>query len=234
MFVFVSLESSVGQLFVYQQIINELLDYAFDSISLCYSSDSSATSYLSPLSKGQSSDKPRPMPCVMWNTTPDIQVFVTSRFDQVDTTNPDVKISSRLPNDYILKRLVPVYPRNPFDDKNKRSIVTISASAPSATITDTYLVLIPITTGNSKKLKRTSEYFDVDDLTYINDLMQQIRLEEDEEKAEIIRRLDPSSILHKGDIESSFDSLPRRRNCSIDPRILSSNQRICEWMNNSI
>ncbi len=118
---------------------------------------------------------------------------MTSRFDKIDITNPDVKISSRLPNDYILKRLVPIHLKKPFNDK--RCIVTRSAKASPATIIDTYLVLIPITIRNSEKLKQAFEYFGADDLTYRNDLLRQIGLEENDEKAAIIRKINRSSNL---------------------------------------
>jgi hypothetical protein len=169
---------------------------------------------------------------MVWNTIPDIQIFVTSKFDEIDITNSNVKISGRLPNDYILKRLVPIHPRNPFNDK--RCIVTKSAKTSPATIIDTYLILIPIAIRNSDKLKRVFEYFGADDLMYINDLVRQIGLEENDERASLIRKINHSPVLDNDDIDSSISSLPTSRKFSIEANILSSDQRISTWISNSI
>lgn len=172
----------------------------------------------------------------MWNTYPNIQIFVTTKFDDVDITDPNVKISNRLSNDYIFKRLVPVHPKKPFNDK--RYIVTRSATPSPATIIDTYLLLIPIDISNETKviqtLKPALEYFDGDDFTYIKDLMRRIVLEEINERVSTVRNIDHPLVLNNDDNDSSSSSIPTSRNCSIETNIPSSHERISTWICKSI
>ena len=140
----------------------------------------------------------------MWKAVPNIQIFVTSKFGQIDILDPNVTLSSHFPKDYILKRLVRIHSKQPFD--KKRCIMTKSAASSSPTIVDTYLILIPITvTNDGEQINRTSEYIDPNDLIYIIDLMRPIENEEHDEKVAMVKNIN-SSLLNNEDMDSSSSS----------------------------
>ena len=224
----------IGTFCTYPQSIQGLFDDTFDSISLVSSSNSTTSSSSCKSSKGKSNQKEKPRPCMVWNRSPNLQVFVTSRFDKDDLRDPNVKLSTRLSFDYIRKRLVPIHPKQSVNEK--RCIFTQSSTASPATIIDTYFTLIPVTIKKEKqkKLKPTSEFISNDDLMYINDVVRQIGLDEHNEKADMIQAIDRSSILNNDDVGSSASSLPITRQLPVEENILSNEQQISTWISKSM
>ena len=236
------LDSAIGQIFTSHQSVNELFDLAFDSTSQSSSSSSSTRASTTSSSKKKSKRRPKSGPCLIWSTSPNVQILLISKFDNVDITNPNVLISKKLSTEYILKRLLPIHPRVL---NGKRSIATRSTKSTPASITDTYLILIPVTLPNDERLKVTLEYFDVNDMIHINEVMRIITLEENDERADIIRKINPPLLIDNEDAaaaapgassssssssSSSISTIPTIRGYFIQSNVLSNDERIFAWL----
>ena len=82
-------------------------------------------------------------PCVILNTIPNIEVLITSKVDGRDVTDPHLTSIDEVPYEYIMKRMVPIYPKPALEQR--RSIQPMTAFDQQVNVGGTYVILIPIT-----------------------------------------------------------------------------------------
>ncbi len=125
----------------------------------------------------------KPRRCLIWSKKPKIQAFLITQFDGIDID--DARFDCRsLSNDYVRKRLVPITPKKAFD--GKRAITAITRiKNPAKHIENSYLLLIPVEVEEEdiKQGKLLDEFFDENDLLYINGLLLSITNQENEQQA---------------------------------------------------
>jgi hypothetical protein len=139
-------------------------------------------------SSQRSKERMKPRPALMWGTDP-MQVLFFGTLDKTDINDPKFQYES-LSKDYIRRRLLPIFPIEELD--GRRAIITKSKTNRPATIVDSYLVLIPVIVvvdRNTYWSEITDEFIEKDDLDYINKLLLEILLEENEEQTQNIRNL---------------------------------------------
>jgi hypothetical protein len=205
----------------------------------------SAPGNLSELSSTSSSsssrkfdDRPRPRPCVIWKTTPTIQVLVMSRFDDADVTDSNVRLFNHLTHEYVLKRLVAVSPKTQYGGRRSISAATTAVGVPMKTV-NTNLILILITVPEKWKCKTVQEYFPIEELHYVNEILRQISSEDSEEQTKTIQAIDyprPSSknddVNNQDDNSSSSvsSSLPKTRREFVDDIHCKKNDFVNQWL----
>jgi hypothetical protein len=137
-----------------------------------------------------------------------------------------------------LKRLLAVYPKNPFG--GRRSIVATKTRTTALPIltTNTNMILIPTVDDSHKPWKRAEECFPRDELEYINKILLEIAIEENEEQAKNIeearnhpRECNTDDHNKNDNSSSSASSLPRARIDFMENINLNKNDRIKKWLN---
>jgi len=150
-----------------------------DTSTLCSSSNKSSRS------SRQKSGKPKKRPGIVWNTVPNTDVIVTSKSGDVKVDDPNIILYKILPNEYVLKSFLPVYPKDALNRRTPTRAITNESRL--LTISNTYLILIPIVIEDENESKQlVPKYFSREDLSYINFLLLKIAIEESEEKAKAI------------------------------------------------
>ena len=74
----------------------------------------------------------------------------------------------------------------------------------------------------------TLEYFDVNDLIYINEMIRTITLEESDERGNIIRKSNPPLLLknNKDASSSLISTIPTTRGCFVQSNVLPNDEQI--------
>ncbi|CAF0898774.1 unnamed protein product [Adineta ricciae] len=196
----------------------------------------SQASALSSTSSKSSSNKAKPRPCLIWRTSPFVQVLVMSRFDGVDVTDVNNHFMDHLPRDYVLKRLIAVHDKEPLG--NRRTIKAAGKETPLITI-NTYLVLIPTMDEDTSPYKQSNECFPTEELQYIYSILLQIHNEENEEQMRMLQQSHPlpaynsNDDVNKDEDRSSSNSslpIPRRQIHFVEIDV-NKNNYIKQWLN---
>lgn len=206
-------DPTVGEIHCLQISITELFhdESNFDS---CVSDQSKSSSSSSSSSK--SAGRRTKRPCVIWRTHPDLQVLVMSRFAGVDVSDPSVRLFEHLPQEYVLKKLIAVYPKAPYGGRRSITAATRSSVKPIETM-NTNLILMPVSIKKPKAWKVALEYFPTRELEYIAELIFQLVDEERVEQMKTIQQLNPPPPIDENEIieqqlsTSSSSSLPTMR-----------------------
>ncbi|CAF4603370.1 unnamed protein product, partial [Rotaria sp. Silwood2] len=173
----------------------------------------SLSSSLSTSSTGTKKQRMKPRPCLIWNTNP-IQVLLMARFDRSDVTNPNFQCGS-LSTGYIRRHLLSVYPKEGLD--SRRAIKAKTTKNSPITITNTNLILIPVTVVDLTTFDRlVPEFFDQEDMNYVNSLLFELSIEETQqklkEKSEAISKINYELILNNNNDDNNDNaSLPTTR-----------------------
>lgn len=146
-------------------------------------SESSASS-----SSRKSEDRPRKRPIVIWKNKPTIKVLVMSRFSNVNVADSTIRLFNDLSHQYVVKRLIAVFPKPPYDGKRSIHVAAMNSGESVKTI-DTNLILIPVNVPQKWKYKKSTEYLPVTELNYLNDLIRQIDIDDSLEQAKTIQSL---------------------------------------------
>jgi hypothetical protein len=190
--IFIFLEATrspcLGEIYIIRWSVDNLFGVVRKSTSYSSlnntNSLSSSSSSLSISSTGAKKQKQKVRPCLIWKTNP-IQVLLMARFDGIYVTDPDFRYGSLSP-DYVRRRLLSVYPKKAFGIR--RSIAAKPKTNRPVTMTNTHLVLMPVTVDeNTKWNKLVPEFFSKDDMAYINKLLLEIFLEENAQQDNNIR-----------------------------------------------
>jgi hypothetical protein len=231
----------VGQILTLRKSIERIFESrlkpssSFSSLSSLLSSSSSSSSTTNPRSK--------PRPCLIWSKKPKLQAFLITRFDGIDINDARFDCGS-LSKEYVRKRLVPITPKKEFDGKRPITARRTTKN-PSKHVENSYLLLIPVEVEEEdiKRGKLCNEFFDENDLLYINGLLLSIVNEENEqtakEKQEEIKKIgyhyipnddddDNNNVVSENESESS--SLPIRR--SFANSVIDSAEKVQIWMKN--
>ena len=151
-------------------------------------SSSKSESSASSSSSRKSEEQPRKRPTVIWKINPTIQVLVISRFSNVNVADPSVRLFNDLSHQYVIKRLVPVFPKPPYDGKRSIHVVAMNSGESVKTI-NTNLILIPVNVPKNWKYRKATEYLPVTELNYVNDLIRQINIDDSLEQAKTIQSI---------------------------------------------
>jgi hypothetical protein len=205
-------------------------DSAPDNLSESSSTSSSASSR-------KFDDHARPRPCVIWKTTPFIHVLVMARFSNADVADPNVQLFDNLTHEYVLKRLVPVSPKIPYNGRRSISARTTAVCEPLK-IVDTNLILIPAAVPDKWKCKIVKEYFPVEELRYVNRIISEIQSEETEEQEkslvanDYLRSPKNDNINNQDDNSSSSasSSIPKTRRELVDDMHCKTNDYVNQWL----
>lgn len=172
-------------------------------------SESSSTS------SKKAENRPKGRPCIIWKTSPTIQVLVMSKFDGKDVSDPDVQLFDHLSREYVLKRLITVAPKVPYGNRRSICAATKNTNTPIRSV-DTNLILIPTVVENCQ-WKTAQEYFPPEELQYISQILLQIAFEEHQEEIKFFPtisypQLNNSDLNNQeDDNSSSASSLPKPR-----------------------
>jgi hypothetical protein len=163
------------------------------------------------LGTGTKKQKIKPRPCLIWSAEP-LQRLLMSKFDGIDVNDPNFQCGPLLA-DYIRRRLLAVYPKPGFD--SRRAITAETTTNRPIIITNTHLILIPVTVEERTKITGfISEFFNQDDMNYINSLLFELSIEEEQQraqrKAEAIDKINYELILNNDDDDDN-PSLPTTR-----------------------
>ncbi|CAF1649544.1 unnamed protein product [Rotaria magnacalcarata] len=187
-----------------------------------FESSSYASLNRSTASSTFSDHRSKKRPCLIWRTSPNIKVLVMSKFDNLDVTDRTISLFDHLPRDYVLKRLLAVYPKKPFG--GRRAIAAVTTTPPILTI-NTNMILVPTVVEKKRPWKPTREYFPREELDYINEIFLQMGNEDGAEQTKIIRHVnyppaykcdDDDDETDNGSSSTSSSYLPRVRPGVID------------------
>jgi len=92
---------------------------------------SSKSSLSSSSKKSSNEDRAPRRPCVIWQVEPFVQVLIFSRFDDRDIHDPGFKLFDIFSSEYLIKRLIPVYPRKTFLDRRVISVASTENNKPA-------------------------------------------------------------------------------------------------------
>lgn len=207
----------------------------FDTTSDSLSESSSSTS--SSASSRKFDDRARPRPCVIWKTTPFIQVLVMARFGNADVADPNVQLFDHLTHEYVLKRLVPVSPKRPYNGRRSISAKTTTVGEPLKTV-NTNLILIPAAIPDKWKWKIVKEYFPAEELRYVNRIISGIQSEETEEQEKSLVANDYPCSPNNDNINnqdnnsssSASSSIPKTRRELVDDMHWKTNDYVNQWL----
>lgn len=167
-------------------------------------SESSASS-----SSRKSEKRPRKGPTVIWKIHPTIQVLVMSRFSDVNVADSSVRLFNNLSHQYVIKRLVPVFPKPSYDGKRSIHVLAMNSGESVKTI-NTNLILIPVNIPKNWNYQKATEYLPVTELNYVNDLIRQINIDDSLEQAKAIQSIIypplPSQVNQDADQHDDNDS----------------------------
>ena len=210
----------LGQIYIIRESIDNLFQLvgrrsaSYESLNDSRSLSSSSLSTVSTEAKHQ---KMKKRPCLLWNTNP-IEVLLMSRLDGSDVTDPNFQYGP-LSTDYIRRHLLSVHPKPGFG--GRRAISAKTKTNRPITISNTYLILIPVIVQDHTKLcKLVPEFFDRDDLNYINSLLRELLIQESqqqiekqaEKQTEAIDRINYELLLNEdNDDDDDNSSLPTTR-----------------------
>ena len=206
----------MGQIYFIRESIDNLFQLvgrrsaSYESLNDSRSLSSSSLSTLSTEAKHQ---KMKKRPCLLWNTNP-IEVLLMSRLDGSDVTDQNFQYGP-LSTDYIRRHLLSVHPKPGFG--GRRAISAKTKTNRPITINNTYLILIPVIVQDHRKLcKLVPEFFDRDDLNYINSLLLELLIQERqqqaEKQAEAINRINYELLLNEyNDDDDDNSALPTTR-----------------------
>jgi hypothetical protein len=131
------------------------------------------------LGTGTKKQKIKPRPCLIWSAEP-LQRLLISKFDGIDVNDPDFQCGL-LSADYIRRRLLAVYPKPGFD--SRRAITAETTTNRSIIITNTHLILIPVTVEERTKITGfIPEFFNQDYMNYINHVYLNYQLKKNNNK----------------------------------------------------
>ncbi|CAF1436642.1 unnamed protein product, partial [Rotaria magnacalcarata] len=120
-------------------------------------------------------------------------------------SNPDPRYPT-----YIRRHLLCIHPKKEFDDR--RSIKSNAKHNRPLTIQDEYLILIPVLTDKDTEFRKlVPEYFDQDDLDYINTVIFDLSFERKQRQTATIRKIDFDVLLKNNKDDGNDDSLPTTR-----------------------
>ncbi|CAF5185696.1 unnamed protein product [Rotaria magnacalcarata] len=106
--------------------------------------------------------------------------------------------------------LLCIHPKKEFDDR--RSIKSNAKHNRPLTIQDEYLILIPVLTDKDTEFRKlVPEYFDQDDLDYINTVIFDLSFERKQRQTATIRKIDFDVLLKNNKDDGNDDSLPTTR-----------------------
>ncbi|CAF1295786.1 unnamed protein product [Rotaria magnacalcarata] len=146
---------TVGQIYILRKSVEEVLGCTLKSSASFSSLNSLASSSSSSTTTTKRYQKCKPRPCVVWDAKPKVQVLLITTFDGIDIDDPNFNCGS-LPIDYVRKQLVPISPKKGFG--------------------------VPVE-EDTEWNKLLPQYFDENDLLYINDLLFNKVTEENKQKA---------------------------------------------------
>ncbi len=182
----------------------------------------------------------KPKTCLIWSKKPKIQAFLITQFDGIDIDDARFDCGS-LSKDYVRKRLVPITPKKDFDGKRAITART-RIKNPAKHIEDSYLLLIPVDVEEEdiNRGQLLDEFFDKNDLLYINGLLLSIINQENEQQAkakqEEIEKFGKHYIPNDDDDDNnvseneSESSIPTRR--SSTNSVIDSTEKVQIWMKN--
>ncbi len=197
---------------------------------------SSSASSSSSTSSKNSNNNAKKRPCLIWRTSPNVQVLVMASFGGTDVTDRSNSFMNHLDRDYVLKRLLAVHEKKPFGERRS---ITAATSNPPLLTTNTHLILIPTLDEDDRPYKRSHEYFPREELEYIHKILLEIQAEEREEQVKTLQEINPPSTYYDDDNDkndtnsSSTSSLPRVRTNFIEEINLNKNDRVEKWLNDS-
>lgn len=162
-----------------------------------------------------------------------------SRFDALDVTDSNVRLFNHLTKEYVLRRLLSVYPKASFGGRRPITVATRAAHSPIKTI-DTNLILIPTVIQDASKFLPVQEYLPIEELEYINDILREISIKEADEQAKEIRQIVHSTATaypqdqqeRTNSSSSSSSSIPQIRSRIIENMPLSNNDLVNQWLDN--
>ena len=200
----------------------------------------SESSSASSTSSKENEDRACKRPCVIWKTTPTVQVLIMSRFSGVDVSDPNVRLFNHLTHEYVLNRLLAVFPKAPYGRRRSVHPLTKATNVPMETV-NTNLILIPINVPKTWKPDDGREYFPVDELHYINELLHQISIEDSEKQRTFIEEINylppcpyNDNASNEDDNKSSSASsiLPKTRTELVEDIRWKTNDFVNEWVEN--
>ena len=188
-------------------------------------------------SSKNSDDRPPKRPILIWKTIPTIQVLVMSRFSGVNVADPNIRLFNHLTSEYVLKRLVPVFPKMSYGGKRSIAAITFKTGEQIKTI-DTNLILIPITLPKKWRCKGASEFFPPKELFYVNEILRQISIEDSEEQNRYINAIDysrgapPGNYTNNDDDTSSStsSSIPKPRSAFVADIYWEKHSFLHQWL----
>ena len=182
-------------------------------------------------------DRARPRPCVIWKTIPFIQVLVMARFSNADVADPNVQLFDHLTHEYVLKRLVPVSLKRPYNGRRSISAKTTVVGEPLKTV-NTNLILIPAAIPDKWKWKIVKEYFPAEELRYVNRIISGIQSEETEEQEKsLVANNYPCSPKNdninnhdNNSSSSASSSIPKTRRELVDEMHWKTTDYVNQWL----
>ncbi|CAF4961543.1 unnamed protein product, partial [Rotaria magnacalcarata] len=225
----------VGEIHSLHISVVKLFETECDFESASYASLNRSTAS-STFSDHRSKKRPR----LIWRTFPNIKVLVMSKFDNLDVTDRTISLFDHLPRDYVLKRLLAVYPKKPFG--GRRAIAAVTTTPPILTI-NTNMILVPTVVEKKGPWKPAREYFPREELDYINEIFLQMGNEDGAEQTKIIQQVnypaaymcdDDGDETGNGSSSASSSYLPRVRTGFMENMNLNENDRIQQWLNDGV
>ncbi|CAF1367819.1 unnamed protein product, partial [Rotaria magnacalcarata] len=232
---------TIGQIYILRKSVEQVLGCTLKpslSFLSLNSLSSSSSSLVTSTTKHQ-----KPRPCLVWQTKPNIEVLLITKFDGINIDDSNFECGL-LPIGYVRKRLVPIAPKKEFD--GKRSITTRATIKNCRNlVANSYLILIPVQVEKYTEWnKLLPQFFDQNDLSYINDLLvnavtEEIKLQ-GKARQEEINKLNYNFISYDnrddndddddniGDNQTGSSSIPVSRNCK-SPNI-DSNEKVKIWV----
>ncbi|CAF3423109.1 unnamed protein product [Rotaria socialis] len=203
----------IGEIYIIRQSIDKLFGLVARRSKSYEDLDDSKSSSVSLSSTETKNERPKPRPCLVWNDNP-IEVLLMTTFDRADVTDPNFEYGP-FSIDYIRRHLLCIHPRKEFDDR--RSIKSNAKHNRALTIQDEYLILIPVLIDKDTEFRKlVPEYFDQDDLDYINTIIFDLSLERKQRQTATIRKINFDVLLKNNKDGDNDDSLPTTRSYVLD------------------
>lgn len=128
-------------------------------------------------SSSASDGRPKKRPCLIWKTTPLLQVLAFSKFGHVNIFDPNYLYYNTYSSKYVTNKIIPVSPKPSFEKRRAIEVRAKNGTSDIKTI-NTYLILILYVPEGEIDWKYANEYLITEDLSYINNTLFEIALEE--------------------------------------------------------
>jgi hypothetical protein len=183
--------------------------------------------------------RPYPRPCFVWQTQPNIEVLLFSRFSEIDIEDANFD-SDAFSKEYLRQRLIPIAPKQALDGHQSLTVKTTSKDSDKL-ISNCYLILIPVQVKDNRKLRKLlPQYFDRSDLLYITQRLLDIQLKEQlKEKQDEIEKVNQNFISNNDDDDDDNDNVIGNQSESSSfiliarpcrDLIINSNEKVSMWI----